>query len=535
MRLATLYRLHIDYKSISTNWIIIRLVSWISGPEGNTISKDMDNKGCFIVVLFVVLVSLKNADAAGNCTFKLPACKEKLITSWWSIPPYISQKSNQATPEGIFPTILTLLVQECCGACSSVEYRRLVNSSEDLKAELTNNTYIALPIYGSMTDVKYQNKPYFPIVESPGVIYLQKKQPAGNAAKSVMDAVLQGWPVLVLTLIMAALSGIVMWALDSYWNPDQFPTSFFKGAWEGFWWAFVSMTTVGYGDRAPRSFIARVFAFIWVLIGLVIISIFTATVTTSLTALSLSNDVTIYGKTVATLNNTEEQRYGIKNNAKVKGYSSIAELKSAILTEKDKVVGGLIDSYVAGEYSTELSESTGLKVATVFDHQFAYGFAISNTLNNNDVERCMRRTLSTMESRITNIIQEKMKALKESSKSAAEEKSSNLFDPSSSIFQAAVYSCLGMIAFFTIIGVAWEYFYYRPRHQQDGGKTAVERPLSPHTTFEELVAAQAQELEDAMITEVMAFYKTWSRKLEEIKKKNLRECELDDQKIDMSM
>ena len=66
-----------------------------------------------------------------------------------------------------------------------------------------------------MTDVKYQNKPYFPIVESPGVIYLQKKEPAGNAAQSVMDAVLQGWPVLVLTLIMAALSGIVMWALVS--------------------------------------------------------------------------------------------------------------------------------------------------------------------------------------------------------------------------------------------------------------------------------------------------------------------------------
>lgn len=64
---------------------------------------------------------------------------------------------------------------------------------------------------------------------------------------------------------------------------------------------------------------------------------------------------------------------------------------------------------------------------------------------------------------------------------------------------------------------------------------AVERPLSPHTTFEELVAAQAQELEDAMITEVMAFYKTWSRKLEEIKKKSLRGCELDDQKVDMKL
>ena len=94
------------------------------------------------------------------------------------------------------------------------------------------------------------------------------------------------------------------------------------------------------------------------------------------------------------------------------GFSSIAELKSAVLAKKDNIVGGLIDSYVAGEYSTELDESTGLKVATVFDHQFAYGFAISNSLNDNDVERCMRRTLSTMESKITNIIQEKMNALK---------------------------------------------------------------------------------------------------------------------------
>ena len=75
---------------------------------------------------------------------------------------------------------------------------------------------IAMPIYGSMTDVKYHNKPYFPLVESPGVIYIQKVQESGNAAKAVMEAVLQGWPVLVLTLIMAALSGIVMWALVSF-------------------------------------------------------------------------------------------------------------------------------------------------------------------------------------------------------------------------------------------------------------------------------------------------------------------------------
>ena len=56
-----------------------------------------------------------------------------------------------------------------------------------------------------------------------------------------------------------------------------------------------------YGDRAPRSVLARTFAFIWVLIGLVIISIFTATVTTSLTAISLSNEIKLYGSDVSRL------------------------------------------------------------------------------------------------------------------------------------------------------------------------------------------------------------------------------------------
>ena len=73
-----------------------------------------------------------------------------------------------------------------------------------------------MPVYGKMVHVKFRNMPYFPVVESPGVIYIESTtETTGNAAGAVMGAVLQGWPVLVLTLIMAALSGIVMWALVS--------------------------------------------------------------------------------------------------------------------------------------------------------------------------------------------------------------------------------------------------------------------------------------------------------------------------------
>jgi len=81
--------------------------------------------------------------------------------------------------------------------------------------------------------------------------------------------------------------------------------------------------------------------------------------------------------------------------------------------DEDTVVdGGLIDSYVAGHDQDKLKESVGLRVGTVFDHQFAYGFVITNELlTNQNIERCLRRTLSTEESMITTKIQEDMNAL----------------------------------------------------------------------------------------------------------------------------
>ena len=32
---------------------------------------------------------------------------------------------------------------------------------------------------------------------------------------------------------------------DNKWNEEEFPDSFPRGPFEGFWWAVVSMTTVG--------------------------------------------------------------------------------------------------------------------------------------------------------------------------------------------------------------------------------------------------------------------------------------------------
>ena len=54
------------------------------------------------------------------------------------------------------------------------------------------------------------------------------------------------------------------------------------------------MTTVGYGDKSPRSYFGRVFSILWILIGITICSLFTAALTNQINSIK---DVAVPGFT----------------------------------------------------------------------------------------------------------------------------------------------------------------------------------------------------------------------------------------------
>lgn len=92
--------------------------------------------------------------------------------------------------------------------------------------------------------------------------------------------------LILLTLI---LSGASIWFLERRHHTGHFSKNLAKGMGAGIWWAAGTIFTVGYGDKVPGTFWGRLLAIFWMIGGIVLVSVFTATITSMCTVSRLSN------------------------------------------------------------------------------------------------------------------------------------------------------------------------------------------------------------------------------------------------------
>jgi ABC-type amino acid transport substrate-binding protein len=92
-------------------------------------------------------------------------------------------------------------------------------------------------------------------------------------------------------LVVLLLVGVVVWAFERRANGDQFGGPTIKGIGAGFWWSAVTMTTVGYGDKAPVTLGGRLVGLVWMFASIITISGFTAAIASALTVRHLDSAV----------------------------------------------------------------------------------------------------------------------------------------------------------------------------------------------------------------------------------------------------
>jgi ABC-type amino acid transport substrate-binding protein len=98
------------------------------------------------------------------------------------------------------------------------------------------------------------------------------------------------WTAIALLAFVILVFGFFAWIFERKHNEEEFSRDA-KGLWDSFWWSAVTMTTVGYGDKSPKSTGGRIVGLIWMFTAIIIISGFTASIASSLTVGQLSLDI----------------------------------------------------------------------------------------------------------------------------------------------------------------------------------------------------------------------------------------------------
>lgn len=134
-------------------------------------------------------------------------------------------------------------------------------------------------------------------------------------------------------LFILAIVGTLIWLAEREEQSEHFPANHpANGIFNGIWFALVTMTTVGYGDMAPKTVAGKIIAGIWMVIALI--------TATSLIA-GISSTLTIGGLSSSTINTAEEMAG--KRVSVVKG--STAEEFVMRYTGKPVLVGSLKEAF----------------------------------------------------------------------------------------------------------------------------------------------------------------------------------------------
>lgn len=135
----------------------------------------------------------------------------------------------------------------------------------------------ATPVTGSL-----DSTPHSPIYFSSNLAVAARG--GGNAFVNVVRGLFQPrfFQIVLALSILLLIVGTIIYFVERRSNGDQFGGKAYEGIGAGFWWAGVTLTTIGYGDKAPVTFWGRMVAMLWMLVGLAV----SATLTAALVSLA---------------------------------------------------------------------------------------------------------------------------------------------------------------------------------------------------------------------------------------------------------
>ncbi|XP_066928863.1 uncharacterized protein [Clytia hemisphaerica] len=423
-----------------------------------------------------------------------PICNQSVIISWMQMQPFTSAQILNKTvwpTTGLLQQIISVALAECCGNCLNITFKYVENRTQLISFENKEESDIILPTFSQGR--QYQVNSTLPMLNIPviqlssAMFIIKSSISATLFAHEVVMAIIDIWPLLGVAILLCFAAGVAIWIVDTWWNKEHFPRRFVSGAFEGFWWAFISMTTVGYGDRVPRSVPGRLISVFWILCGMTICALLTAALTTAITTVAASQRPTVNKGRVGLLKDRVfEKSVLMKGNADKRYQNSVPELTKALID--GRIDGLLLDIYTAKYHSKEITDELYVdSIVTDMDQSY-----LGLTIYRGDLYELILEYIEYHRDYINDFVFDTFRSMEELQ--SPEIAANLIFTTKSGMFEPILYSCLIILGLSLLIGGTYELIQYRKRKRLHRKRTINNFTLKSLKKEEKMLTSELEEL-----------------------------------------
>jgi ABC-type amino acid transport substrate-binding protein len=197
----------------------------------------------------------------------------------------------------------------------------------------------------------------------------------------LVSALFEGRKVYFLAglLILTVIAGHVIWLVERSTKKriTSFDRKYFPGVFEGMYWALITASTIGYGDKVPHRWIGRILSAIIIIIFLPLFGYFIAALSSDLTMASLKSNINglhdLRGRTVAVVAGTTSHDFMKKQSTYLEVFDKMETACRALLQGEVEAV--VYDAPNLLYYANNEGKGKVTVVGKIFDPQ-DYGLAL---------------------------------------------------------------------------------------------------------------------------------------------------------------
>jgi ABC-type amino acid transport substrate-binding protein len=235
----------------------------------------------FVLVGAAIAAALTSGSAVGADDHRIEPPSDRVVVTMTELEPFVADRDGR--PSGFYAEIWDLVAADL-----GVDYDvRWVTNFTELLATVENgeaDVAVAPLAPSAEREVRFDFTSAV-ITSGPQLGYHERLVDEGSLIGSLLSPAVR--QILIVALAGLVILAHLIWLIErnrtdeegSDFHPDYLP-----GIWDGFWWATVTVTTVGYGDKAPKSIGGRAVALLAMFLSLFMVGAFVSQVTAALTA-----------------------------------------------------------------------------------------------------------------------------------------------------------------------------------------------------------------------------------------------------------